>query len=60
MKEDSIEVNVSRFLLQYRITPHSTTGILPAEMLMGQRPRSHLDLAFPDMTSKVQKKQQTQ
>ena len=29
MKDGSVEVNVSRFLLQYRITPHSTTGISP-------------------------------
>ena len=60
MKEGSIEANVSRFLLQYRITPHSTTGISPAEMLMGRRPRSCLDLIIPDMSSKIQKKQQTQ
>ena len=60
MKEGSIEANVSRFLLQYRITPHSTTGISPAEMLMGRRPRSCLDLIVPDMSSKIQKKQQTQ
>ena len=57
MKEDSIEADVSCFLLQNRVTPHSTTGILPAEMLMGQRPRSCLDLIVPDMSSKVQKKQ---
>ena len=35
MKDGSVDVNVSRFLLQYRITPHSTTGISPAEMLLG-------------------------
>ena len=59
MKEGSIEANVSHFLLQYRITPHSTTGISPAEMLMGRRPRSCLDLIVPDMSSKIQQKQQT-
>ena len=35
----SIETRVSRFLLQYQITPQTTTGISPAEMLMGRRPR---------------------
>ena len=60
MKDGSVEVNVLRFWLQYRITPHSTTGISPAEMLMGRRSRSRLDLAVPDIRNKVQKKQQTQ
>ena len=60
MKGGSIEANVSRFLLQYRITPHSTTGVSPAEMLMGRRPRSCLDLILPDISRRVQSKQQTQ
>ena len=60
MKEGSVEVNVSRFLLQYCTTPHSTTGISPAEMLIGRHLRSRLDLVVPDIRSKVLKKQQTQ
>ena len=60
MKGGSVEVNVSCFLLQYCITPHSTTGISTTELLMGQCPRSCLDLVVPDMNSKVQMKQQTQ
>ena len=28
------KANVSRFLFQYRTTPHSTTGVTPAELLM--------------------------
>ena len=56
IKEGSIEPNVSLFLLQYHITPHSTTGISSTEMLMGRRPHSCLDLIVPDMSSKVQKK----
>ena len=28
----TIDTRVSRFLSQYRTTPHSTTGIAPAEM----------------------------
>ena len=60
MKSGSIEANVSRFLLQYRITPHSTTGISPSEMLMGRRPRSCLDLIIPDISKRVIGKQQIQ
>ena len=39
-KKESLESRVSRFLFKYRITPHSTTGIAPAEMLMSRKPRS--------------------
>ena len=38
--KESLETRVSRFLFKYRITPHSTTGIAPAEMLMRRKPRS--------------------
>ena len=35
---------LSRFLLKYRITPHSSTGVAPAELLMARSLRSRLDL----------------
>ena len=57
---DSLQTRLSRFLLQYRITPHSTTGSTPAELLLGRRPCTQLDLVLPSMTSKVLKKQQAQ
>ena len=37
--------------------PHSTTGVSPAEMLMGRKPRSRLDLLHPDIRSRVQNEQ---
>ncbi|KAG8002366.1 Sodium-coupled neutral amino acid transporter 3 [Nibea albiflora] len=43
-----LETKLSCFLFQYRITTHTTTGIPPAEMLMGRRPESHVDLLHPD------------
>ena len=46
---DSVEEKLSRLLLKYRITPHSTTGTTPSELLMGRKLRSHLDLLFPDL-----------
>ena len=36
---------IARFLFQYRITPHTTTGLSPAEMLLGRNLRSRLDLS---------------
>ena len=44
MREGTIETRVSRFLFRYRNTPQSTNRIPPADMLLGRRPRSHLDL----------------
>ena len=53
----SIQEKFSKFLFQYRITPHTTTGIAPAELLMGRRLRSRLDLLFPTVSQKVESKQ---
>ena len=53
--DGTLETKLSRFLFQYRLTPHSTTGVSPAELLLGRRPRSHLDQIRPDLRSKVQK-----
>ena len=57
IKGNSIQDRLSTFLFQYRITPHITTGVPPAELLMGRRLRSRLDLLFPDLTPKVQNQQ---
>ena len=48
---------LERFLFRYRLTPHTTTGVSPAELLFGRRPRSHLDLARPDLQREIQQKQ---
>ena len=53
----SIETKIARFLLKYRITPHTTTGQSPSELLMKRKIRSHLDLVRPDLTKRVQDKQ---
>jgi len=44
-------------LFKYRITPHTVTGVAPAELLMGRRLRSCLDVLKPDLTETVQGKQ---
>ena len=54
-KGDTLETKIARFLFNYRITPQSTTGLSPAEMLMSRRLRS--TLLLPDVKSKIQKKQ---
>ena len=38
-----LETKLCRFLFQYRITPHTTTGQSPPQLLLGRQLRSHLD-----------------
>lgn len=54
-EEDDREISwhLAYFLFQYRITPHTTTGASPVELLMGPRLRSHLDLPHPRLESHV-------
>ena len=54
---DDLETRLSRFLFHYRTTPHSTTGLSPAELLLGRRPRSLLTLMQPTISSRVQNQQ---
>ena len=51
---------ISRFLFKYQVTPQATTGIAPAELLMGRRLRTHLDLLFPTIRERVRNNQWTQ
>ena len=53
MTVGNIEDKLACFLFQYRITPHTTTGQSPAELLMGRRPRSHLDILKPDISDRL-------
>eukprot|EP00731_Ephydatia_muelleri_P002050 Em0001g2050a len=55
-----LETRLSRFLFQYRLTPHTSTGSSPAELLFGRRPKSHLDFIHPDLSAKVTLQQERQ
>ena len=55
-----IETQLSRFLFHYRITPHSTTGVSPAELLLRRKPRSILNLLQPDVGHRVRSNQARQ
>ena len=57
---ESLETRVARFLFHYRITPHSTTGIAPAEVLMGRKLRSPLSILTPNPVTRIKFKQQLQ
>ena len=60
MTAGNIEDKLARFLFQYRITPHTTTGQSPAELLMGRRPRSYLDILKPNISDRVSINQERQ
>ena len=60
ISQGTIAEKLTKFLFKYRITPHSTTGIPPAELLMGRRLRSRLDLLQPDLPSKIEYSQANQ
>ena len=40
--------------------PHTTTGVAPAELMLRQQPRSHMDLIVPNMKDKITQQQQRQ
>ena len=47
-------------MFSYRTTPHTTTGVSPAELLLGRKPHTLLNNLHPDLTSKVAKSQERQ
>ena len=52
-----MKTRLAQVLFRYRITPQTTTGISPSELLLGRRPRSRLDLLKPHTAERVEKKQ---
>ena len=55
--EGSVKSRLAKVLFTYRLTPHTTTGVPPAEMLLGRRPRSRLDILRPLTAKRVEEKQ---
>ena len=60
LREGTVETKSLWFLLKYRLTPRTTTGHSPAELLLGRQPRSRLDLLHPDVSGRVQESQARQ
>ena len=58
--EGTMHTRLARVLFTYRMTPQSTTGQAPAELLLGRRPRTCLDLLRPNTSDRVERKQQQQ
>lgn len=60
MKRDTISDRLARFLFTYRITPHSTTGSSPAELMFGRTIRSRFDQVQPNRSARVETQQSRQ
>lgn len=60
MERGNMQEKLSRFLPKYHTTPHSTTGVPPAELLMKRRLRTRLDLMLPNNANVVRRKQGNQ
>ena len=58
--DGDLRVQLSRFLAHYRTTPHTTTGVFPAELLLGRRPHTRLDLLRPSVSTRVDHKHMQQ
>ena len=60
MKTGTLQDKLSRFLFRYRNTPQSTTDETPAQLLLGRKMRSPLDVIHPDLQRKVEYEQERQ
>ena len=55
-----MEERLAKLLFNYKITPQSTTETSPAQLLFGHNLKSCLDLLKPDISGRVEHKQQMQ
>lgn len=54
----TIPTKLSKFLMAYRNTPHSTTNECPATLFLGRKLTTRLDLLKPNLSETVSKSQQ--
>lgn len=60
VKNGSMTSRLAKVLFIYRITPQSTTGLAPAELMLGRRPRTCLDLLKLNTAERVERRQEQQ
>ena len=51
------DLALQRWLFQQRTIQHATTSVSPAELMIGWKPKSRLDLLYPDLEKVVLSKQ---
>ena len=57
-KEISIQHKLANFLLMYSCTPHTVTGVSPAELFLKRQSRTCFTLLKPHLEHEIQKKQE--
>jgi transposase InsO family protein len=57
-KSEPLWDNISRYLLEQHTTPHTTTGVAPAEVMFKRRLRTRLDNLIPRTEDHVIKRQE--
>ena len=55
-----VDFRVFKFLARYRITPQTSTGRSPAELLLNRNPKMHLDLLRGNVEARVKQHQDRQ
>ena len=55
-----MSVRIAEVLFTYRVSPHTTTGVSPAELLLGRRLRTRLDIIRPNTAKRVEERQDAQ
>ena len=55
-----VKEKLAKFLIAYRNTPHSTTGVSPTQLLLGRPLRTRLDLVKPNLNLKMVNQQHQQ
>ena len=53
LKDRTLEIKLAHFLFSYRLTPQTTTGLSPSELLFGHRLCCHLDFLRPNFPAKL-------
>jgi transposase InsO family protein len=56
----SLKHRIANFLFKYRSTPHSTTGVSPAELMTKRQFRTRMSLVKPNLSDHVEKRQASQ
>lgn len=57
--KNSIQERIDNFLFQNRNTPHSLTGLTPADLMLKFSPRTRLGMLKPDVAGKIKKSQES-
>ena len=60
MRDGTIGDRLARFLFSYRTTPHTTTGVPPAELLFGRNLQTRFHKLYPNRRDRVEEYQAKQ